>query len=124
MKEVMKTSGVGAGAERIGLLLVSVLVLSGCHNPAAKQAAVVSEQEVPVRVVDLSTESFAPVIEASGVLAAREEIPLAFKIGGIVASVQVDEGQRVRAGQVLATLEQAEIEAAVAKAKSALDKAE
>jgi RND family efflux transporter MFP subunit len=85
---------------------------------------VVAEQEIPVRVVHLAAESFAPVIDATGVLAAREEIPLAFKIGGVVASVLVEEGQRVRAGQPLATLEQTEIEAAVAKAKSGLDKAE
>ncbi|MGH7471366.1 MAG: efflux RND transporter periplasmic adaptor subunit [Longimicrobiales bacterium] len=108
----------------LGLMVISVLGLGACHRADGKDAPVHVEQETPVRAISIAADSFAPVIEASGVLAAREEIPLAFKIGGVVARVLVEEGQRVRAGQTLAMLDPIEIDAAVARARSALDKAE
>lgn len=64
-----------------------------------------------------------PVL-ASGLLSGKEELPLSFKIGGVVARVDAEEGQVVRAGQRLALLEQAEIGALVDKARAAFDKSE
>ena len=114
----------GEGGVWLGLILVSVLGLAACHRADGQDAPVVAEQEIPVRTISIAADSFAPIIEAAGVLAAREEIPLAFKIGGVVARVLVEEGQRVREGQTLALLDPIEIDGAVARARSALDKAE
>jgi RND family efflux transporter MFP subunit len=126
----MKGDGGGKGAVRllnqgiVGVMLIAVLGLSACHHADGQENAVVTDPEIPVRAVTITADSFAPVIEASGVLAAREEIPLAFKMGGVVARVLVEEGQRVHEGQTLALLDPIEIDAAVARARSALDKAE
>jgi RND family efflux transporter MFP subunit len=65
----------------------------------------------------------APVITATGSLGAKDEVMLSFKIGGIVARVLVDDGATVRRGQVLAVLDQREIEAVVARATAVADKA-
>ena len=43
---------------------------------------------------------------------------LAFKIGGVITAVYVNEGDRVKKGQVLARLDPSEIQAQVAQAKS------
>ncbi|MFP3927990.1 MAG: HlyD family secretion protein [Desulfobacteraceae bacterium] len=48
---------------------------------------------------------------------------LAFQIGGRVARVLVDEGERVRPGQVLAELERAELTAAMDQARARVDTA-
>jgi RND family efflux transporter MFP subunit len=63
-------------------------------------------------------------IHAAGVVGAQDEWDLAFKVGGVVAAVTVREGDRVRKGQVLATLDATELAAAAQQARDALEKAE
>jgi membrane fusion protein, multidrug efflux system len=76
----------------------------------------------PVRVAPIASPDEAAVI-ATGRLEARDEIPLSFKTGGVVVRVTVDAGARVRQGQLLAELDLREIDAGVAKATAAADKA-
>src|SRR5215213_11558671 len=99
----------------------SPLMISGCRDEA-QGAIPTAERAVPVRVAAVSNSNEAS-ITATGTLGAKDEIPLAFKIGGVVASVLVDEGARVRAGQVLASLDLREIDAAVARATVGEEKA-
>jgi RND family efflux transporter MFP subunit len=65
----------------------------------------------------------AATVSASGTLGAKDEVPLAFKMGGVVSRIAVDAGDRVTAGQVLAELDLREIDATVAKATAAAEKA-
>lgn len=102
--------------------LVGALALTGCggeHDTPSATAAVV---HVTTAAVD--SASLARPVLGSGLLAGKEEVPLAFKIGGVVARVDAEDGQVVRAGARLATLELTEIGALVDKAKAGLDKAE
>jgi RND family efflux transporter MFP subunit len=62
-------------------------------------------------------------VRAVGTLAPRDEIRLAFKIGGVVDSITVEAGDRVRVGQELAVLKRAEVDASVAQASEAAEKA-
>jgi membrane fusion protein, multidrug efflux system len=63
-------------------------------------------------------------IHASGVLTSSAEQRLSFKIGGVIQKIYVDEGDVVRAGQLLAVLDKTEIDAQVAQAQQGLAKAE
>jgi len=107
---------------RVRWVVLSVL-LGACSGAGADTAPAVDDA-VPVRVTDVVEATAAPAIEAPGVLAPSEEVRLSFKIGGVVARVLVEEGARVRAGDVLAALDTREIDAQVTKARSALEKAE
>lgn len=98
-----------------------LLLLAACADRAREAPAAAPR---PVRIAPVTEVPVSRPIEASGTLGARDEIPLSFKVGGVVARVLVDAGDRVRAGQVLATLELREVDAGVAKAKAALEKAE
>lgn len=102
--------------------LILAAFVAGCGR--ADGSSEVEEKAIPVRVVTVRMDSLAPVIEAAGILGPKEQVDLAFKIGGVVARVLVDEGMEVRRGAPLATLDLSEIDAQVAKAKSALDKTE
>lgn len=62
-------------------------------------------------------------IRISGLLHTEDELRLSFKIGGVVAGVAVEEGQRVRQGQLLATLNATEIDAQLQLASIQLEKA-
>ena len=77
-----------------------------------------------MRLVPVTDDSVAVPVTGTGVVAAKEEIPLGFKIGGVLLALDVHEGDRVRAGQTLAALDLREIDALVTKARSAAAKAE
>lgn len=105
----------------LAVLALSVL-LTGCGADA--EAVVPAEDAVRVQVAEVTRQAQALPIRTSGRLAAKAEAGLSFKISGVVSRILVDEGQRVRAGQMLARLDLAEIDAQVAQARSAFDKAE
>lgn len=102
------------------LVLAGVLGCSGSSAPAASSAPSARR----VRTAEIADTAAARTIVAPGTVASRDELDLSFKLGGVIASVAVDEGDRVQAGQVLATLALPEIDAQVAKAGAALEKAE
>jgi membrane fusion protein, multidrug efflux system len=102
------------------------LFLTGCSSSAAAPSPAQTEA-IPVRVSPLASAAVAApssVIEVTGTLAGKEEVALAFKIGGIVSRVSADPGQAVRAGQMLAALRPTEIAAQVATAQEAAQKAQ
>jgi RND family efflux transporter MFP subunit len=104
-----------------GLLsaLIVVLAPAGCRKQP--EAVVQPERRVVVTPAVLTREL--PPIEAPGVLSRKLEVTLSFKIGGVVDAVLVRPGEAVQAGQVLARLNSAEIDAQVAQAQAAVDKA-
>ena len=99
------------------------VVLAGACRPGGAQEAPVAEP-VPVRLAPVTQQRISPAVLASGTLGPKEEIALAFKMGGVIQEIRVDAAQSVTAGQVLATLDLREIDAVVARAQSAAAKAE
>ena len=120
----------------VTVFLVSALMLTACNaksnadiantNMAADSArrALTSSNAIPVMVANVSTDAVAQHVEATGTFGPRDEIPLSFKIGGVVSRVLVDQGTAVRQGQLLAALDLREIDAMVAKARVGVEKAE
>ncbi|MCA2986799.1 MAG: efflux RND transporter periplasmic adaptor subunit [Gemmatimonas sp.] len=111
---------------RTPLLLVAPLLAACGRNgdTAATDAPTLRAAPVPVTVATLNPGDSMAVVTATGTFESRDEIPLAFKIGGVVTRVLVDEGATVQRGQILASLDLREIDAAVAKAQVATDKAQ
>lgn len=108
------------------LSLIGLLLLTGCGKAVDAQKSSVTDSAIPVRVTSLANADVPKVgmISVTGTLAGKEEVALAFKIGGVVSRIAVDAGQSVRAGQVLAELRPTEIAAQVATAQEATRKAE
>ncbi len=73
-----------------------------------------------VRVIPVTTGTLVERIAVTGALKANQNIDLNPKISGRVATVQVSEGQRVRRGQLLATLDDADLREAVNSARAGL----
>ncbi|HLG52420.1 MAG TPA: efflux RND transporter periplasmic adaptor subunit [Steroidobacteraceae bacterium] len=102
------------------LAVAAALALAACGNgadPAAGKGA------TPVRVATVETAPAAESLRAIGTLAPADEVRLGFKGGGVVRTVRVAQGDRVRRGQLLATLADDEVAAAVAQAQAVADKA-
>lgn len=114
----------------VAAALLSLATAVACGGDVDARSRTTSEiatgdvNTVAVRIAPVTDDTAAQPITASGVVALRDEIALSFKIGGVVAQVLPREGQTVRAGQLLATLDLREIDAQVSKAQSAAAKAE
>jgi RND family efflux transporter MFP subunit len=63
-------------------------------------------------------------VTSGGVLSSSDEIRLSFKTGGLIQNIYVKEGQKVRKGELLATLDLSEITGQVTQARNAFDKAQ
>ncbi len=101
-------------------------VLAGCAQSGAHAAAAPVAART-VRAVPVQEAAIARPIRAVGVLEPQDKHTLAFKVGGVVARVAVNEGDTVRRGTLLAELDRTEIEATVARvaqteAKAARDR--
>jgi RND family efflux transporter MFP subunit len=96
--------------------------LAGCTNSHSEQTRAMNEQSIlRVRVADVETGPAYPAIVTSGRLAASSETALSFRSGGTLRSVEVRPGEKVQSGQLLATLESAELSAVVRKARDVLE---
>ncbi len=104
------------------LVALAPLLLAGCDGADAAPDRTASSA-IPVRVARPEFRRAMPPIVLTGTLGAKEEVPLGFKIGGVVTRVAVEAGQAVRAGDLLAELSLAEIDAQVAAAREGLAKA-
>jgi membrane fusion protein, multidrug efflux system len=104
----------------ITLSILFILLVSGCRNT---QPVAVEEELPRVRVIEPVVREIRNPVHAAGILSTSDEIKLSFKTGGIIESVNVKEGEKVKKGQLLASLNLAEINAANAQARNAYDKA-
>lgn len=110
---------IGVGA---GLGLAAAAGVAGGLRPAPIESkALVVPREVATVVLDPVDHAEALVLD--GWLEPRARAVLAFRVPGRIASVLVEEGARVRAGDLLATLDRAELaemqKAAAAELRSA-----
>jgi RND family efflux transporter MFP subunit len=95
--------------------------LVGCTSKGAANAAI---QARAVHVIRVQLAVLDNTLRAVGLLTPKDEARLSFKVGGLIESITVEEGQAVRAGQVLAVLKQTEIGASVEQARQATAKAQ
>ncbi|GAB2529384.1 efflux RND transporter periplasmic adaptor subunit [Spirosoma aerophilum] len=92
--------------------------------PTNEVAQTADEVVVPIKLIPVSTVVRAEPVVASGLVSSAQEARMSFKVGGIINRMFVEEGQSVRKGQLLATLDLTEINAQVAQAQLANEKAE
>ena len=76
-----------------------------------------------VTVAAAAVREIAPVIQGVGTVEAKTVVRVSAKITGRLVSVLVDQGDAVRTGQLLATLDRAEQQAQVAQAEAAVQRA-
>jgi RND family efflux transporter MFP subunit len=113
---------------RTGWLLVLAGVagagMSGCSAQAEGAKAAAAGEEVRVQLAPVERKVVSPPIHAVGVSVAKDQATLAFKVGGVIAALRVHAGDRVKAGELLASLDTAEVDAQVQQARAAVEKAE
>ena len=93
------------------LLIFILLTLSLMFTLSACDTA----QETETPETETSFEDFTPIVSATGEVVPKQSAYLSVKTGGVVAEVLVEEGDSVKAGDILIRLEGTEhLQAAVA----------
>lgn len=106
------------------LVLALVLVLAGCGGEGPKPAA-----QAPASTVKASVAIVQPAevdIHAAmpGTVVALESVRVASRLMGYIKDIAVTEGQSIKAGQRLFTIDPLDIEGGVAQARLGLEQAE
>lgn len=102
------------------IILFLLIISAGCHQ---KEMGANKEEIIRVKVTSIEKKDISIPVHSTGTLSSSEELKLSFKTGGIIAGITVKEGQKVRQGALLATLDMSEINASVKQAENGYDKA-
>ncbi|MCP4218477.1 MAG: efflux RND transporter periplasmic adaptor subunit [bacterium] len=105
----------------IGLLVLLPFLFTGC-GPEEKEQA--KEIVIPVKTARVTGNDISIPVHTSGRLYPKSMVKLSFKVGGIIEQLYVEEGDTVKKGSLLATLNPAEIKALHSQAKDGRQKAE
>jgi len=103
------------------ILFVLLTVLS--HACGNRDVKVISDDVVRVKIAGITTRNISIPVHSTGSLVSSDEIKLSFKTGGIIAGIYVKEGDRVKKGTRLASLNLSEVRANAEQAKNSYEKA-
>lgn len=87
-------------------------------------SAVDESEIIAVKTAAVETRNITHDVVGTGMLMSKAESRLSFKTGGVISKIYVKEGDDVKAGQLLATLDLTEINSQVAQADLGVQKAE
>ncbi len=112
-----------------GLGVVVALALAGCGNKDPQQGGAPGGpggpggQAMPVTVVEAQLQRVPVSVEAVGQSEGSKEVQVRARVSGVLLKQRYTEGDRVKAGAVLFTIDPAPYEIALAQARAALAQA-
>ncbi len=109
--------------QKSALLLLLTGVLYSCSPAEQREQTPVVGTDIPVNIIKLKRGDFSSPIATSGAFSTKDETILAFKTGGIVSKIYVQEGESIKKGQLLASLDLTEVQSGLTQAKLAFEKA-
>lgn len=104
-------------------MIVIILILAPGCKTAPEQIAT-RDTRVQVAVRPAEKMQYKIPVRSTGILVTATQMKLSFKTGGIIRQIDVREGESVRKGEVLATLDLSEIRAQANQARIGYEKAQ
>ncbi|MCG8499951.1 MAG: efflux RND transporter periplasmic adaptor subunit [Firmicutes bacterium] len=98
------------------LMTISMLLCAGCSDKTDNAAA--QEKTRPVKVTTIEEESYPVTLEYIGTITSDEIKKYSFKSPGKVGRIYVEKGQRVKKGDVIASLDDKDLLFAVEAAQA------
>ncbi|GAA3988563.1 hypothetical protein GCM10022210_46900 [Mucilaginibacter dorajii] len=106
-------------------IIIAVLTLMASCKEKHKEGNPIGQPDIiPVKIAPVSTLGVPDQITATGLVSTEDEAKYAFKIGGVISRIFVQEGQFFKQGQLLATLNSTEISAGLAQSSLGVEKAQ
>src|SRR5581483_3394420 len=112
------------GAVFLSVSAFMVLLISGCTGKDAVQAAKPQMPSAPVKVATVSSRTMPVSLQAIGNVEAISTVTIKAQISGQLVGVHFKEGDFVKKGQLLFTIERPPFEAALRQAEGTLAKDE
>lgn len=108
----------------LGIICFLSVVLSSCGTETQSKnvSDVDSTSAIPVEIAPVKTEDISAYYSSTATLEAKEEAMVVSKVRGIVRELHVEEGDFVSAGDVLAQLEDEQLELEAQRAKATMDR--
>lgn len=108
----------------LSILMAAVTILASCKQKHQEENALGEPDIIPVKVAAVSLLDVPDEITASGLVSTEDEAKYAFKIGGVISHILVQEGEFFKQGQLLATLNSTEIAAGMEQSSLGVEKAQ
>jgi HlyD family secretion protein len=105
---------------RVQVFAACLIAFAGCAKKAEKEA----EPIVPVQVTEVKLDSIRRIVTSDAVLYPRNQASVVPKISAPVTKINVNRGDHVKQGQVLAVLENRDLSAAAMESKGMYEQAE
>ncbi len=127
--DLAKIIGTGHPKSRLGsllrwLIVVSALAMVGVGGVAFLRSSAETQAMPRYQTEAISQGNLRVTVSATGKLAPVNEVDVGSELSGTIETVSVDYNDRVKKGQVLARLDIAKLQDAIAKAKAALASAD
>ncbi|XHR95017.1 efflux RND transporter periplasmic adaptor subunit [Mucilaginibacter sp. UC70_90] len=106
------------------ILIAAFTLIASCKEKHKEENPIGEPDIIPVKIASVATLGVPDQITATGLVSTEDEAKYAFKIGGVISRILVQEGQFFKKGQLLATLNATEISAGLAQSSLALEKAQ
>jgi RND family efflux transporter MFP subunit len=100
--------------------LPALLMTAGCTRKATTPAG---EPGIHVKTITVTTSAGNAALSYSGTIEAARTIPLTFRVSGTIDQIFAEEGDAVRKGQLLATLDKSDLQQVYTVARSKYDQA-
>ncbi|MCH6198214.1 efflux RND transporter periplasmic adaptor subunit [Aquiflexum sp. LQ15W] len=104
--------------------VLGLIILQSCGKAENSLNTDIPAGKIPVKIQEIIPSEEKLEIEATGQFTTDDETFLSFKTGGIIAQVLVAEGDFIRKGQLLASLDLTEINTSVTQAKLGFEKSQ
>jgi membrane fusion protein (multidrug efflux system) len=112
---------IGAGVAAVAGILYLTLGSEGSAGPRSGGATRAGGMRLPVVGMVIAPRPFDNAIVASGTILASEEVELRSEVAGKVVSLPFKEGARVKKGDLLVKINDADLRAQLMRARSRLD---
>lgn len=116
MKSISSTLG------SLGLLVATAALFTGCSGKSGQQGMQMPAPEIATITLAPAQANLETTFPAT--IQGKTDIAIRPQVTGFITKVHVDEGDRVRKGQILFTLDQVQFQAAVDQAKAQVNSAQ
>ena len=111
-------------SQKRSTLLVSALIALGLLSACTEQAPVETEEKLrPVKTMRVQASGFGQTTQFPGVVDAVQKATLGFRVSGKLETLDVKEGDMVKAGQTLATVDDTDFKIQLADRQASFDSA-
>lgn len=105
-------------------LFGTVAILWFFDDSVTAQESPPTQQAVAVEVTRPTIKTVANHLPYLGTIAGTKDANLSFRTGGMLSTVEVEEGEKVREGELMATVSVPELDAQLSRARSEFNKAQ